>query len=173
MAGTFEIQEQVLLPLQDAFRYNVSSDIASIGLRQRQDLKFNSAMLRPEFYCYRKNAIGLAIVLIFLLTYTITLLKSRATLQSSKCGREPPMVPYWIPFLGILLPFIRDPFSYCEETMYVSCLFTRTSVGGLQCTVQLTRCKQEIRLFYTCPFKTWTPQDVSRFGRGSLYDAVQ
>lgn len=121
MAGTYEIQEQVLLPLQDAFRYNASSDIASNRLRQRQDLKISSAMLQPEFYCHRKNAIGLAIVLIFLLTYTITLLKSSAALRSSKFGREPPMVPYWIPFLGNLLPFIRDPFSYCEETMYVSC----------------------------------------------------
>lgn len=138
MASIFETPEHVLLTLQNALSYNVSSDILPIELTQWQNFEFSSSILQPEFHYYRKYAIGLSIILTFLLTYTVTLLKSKVALRSSKYGREPPIVPYWIPFLGNLLPFVRDPFSYCDETTYVSYLYTRASVINSQCTTQLT-----------------------------------
>lgn len=139
MAGTFETSKEVLLELQNALRYDVCSDNLSAEVKQWQDWRIGSHLSPSSSpYDWRK-VIGLSIVLTFLLTYTITFLKSSIGLRSKKHGREPPMAPYWIPFLGNLLPFIWDPFTYCDETACVPRLLTRTSVGIPEGTEWLIR----------------------------------
>jgi hypothetical protein len=139
MASHFGTSKEVLLNMQDALRYDVCSDNISTEIKQWQDLRIDSYVSELNSQCDRRKFIGLSIVLTFLLTYTITLLKSSMGLRSKKHGREPPMVPYWIPFLGNLLPFVWDPFTYCAETTWVSYLLTRTSAGVLEGTEWLIR----------------------------------
>ena len=41
------------------------------------------------------------------ITFLVTSIKSSITIRSSKIS-EPPILPYWIPFVGNLIPFLRD-----------------------------------------------------------------
>jgi ABC-type anion transport system duplicated permease subunit len=116
MASHIGTSKVVLLHMQDAFRYDVCSDNVSTEIKQWQELGIGSYLSELNSQYDRRKVIGLSVVLTFLLTYTITFLKSSMGLRSKKNGREPPMAPYWIPFLGNLLPFLRDPFTYCAET---------------------------------------------------------
>ena len=49
---------------------------------------------------------ALAIALLFIVTYMATSLKSVIAIRGKKDGREPPIVPYWIPILGNLIPLV-------------------------------------------------------------------
>lgn len=49
-----------------------------------------------------------------LLTYTITSIQSAINLRSNKVS-EPPIVPYFIPFLGNLLPFLLSPSNFTSS----------------------------------------------------------
>ena len=42
-------------------------------------------------------------------TYLLTYLSYRTTLRSNKQEKKPPVAPYWIPFVGHLIPFLRNP----------------------------------------------------------------
>lgn len=116
MASHFITSQVVLLNIQDGLRYDIYSDNISTEIQHWQDFRIKSYLLELNSQYDRRKLIGLSIVLTFLLTYIITLLKSSMGLRSKKHGREPPLAPYWIPFFGNLLPFIWDPFTYCAET---------------------------------------------------------
>lgn len=49
-----------------------------------------------------------SILLIPLLTYTLTFLKSEYALRKQTSEQVPPIVPYWFPFLGNVIHFARD-----------------------------------------------------------------
>ncbi len=49
-----------------------------------------------------------SILLIPVLTYVATSLKSAYALRSSKNEQIPPIVPYWLPFFGNVIDFARD-----------------------------------------------------------------
>ncbi|KAL2045340.1 hypothetical protein N7G274_002423 [Stereocaulon virgatum] len=117
MANNIEISRRVLLELRDALRYGVCYDSVSTEVKQWQDLRIGNYLSGRTFQHDWRKVIGLCIALTFVSTYTITLLKSTIGLRSKKHGREPPIAPYWIPFLGNLLPLIWDPFTHCDETI--------------------------------------------------------
>ena len=52
----------------------------------------------------------------FLSTYAVTTLNSALALQSRKDGREPPGVPYFIPFIGNSISFAWDPAAFVAST---------------------------------------------------------
>jgi hypothetical protein len=53
-----------------------------------------------------KVSIGASLLIIPTVTYLITSIWLLLDLQSTKDGREPPLKPYWVPFLGDLFPFL-------------------------------------------------------------------
>lgn len=134
MASVLETSNEVLLKLQNTFGYDICSENVSNGIIQWQTLESSSHISELDSQYDRRNVIGLSVVLTFVLTYMITFIKSSIRLRSKKYGREPPMAPYWIPFLGNLLSFAWDPFTYCVETTCVPYLPHPTSAGILKQT---------------------------------------
>lgn len=134
MVCTPETSKDVLLKLQDALTYGVCSDNVFMEVKTWQNLQVGSYLSEWSSQYHGKTVIGLLIALTFLLTYTTTLVKSSKLLRSNDRGRKPPIAPYWIPFLGNLLPFVWDPFTYCAEITCVSHLLTPTSAGKLEGT---------------------------------------
>jgi hypothetical protein len=53
-----------------------------------------------------------SIVFVLTSTYVITSTKSYFERRETKIGREPPGIPYWIPFVGNLFDFFRDTRGY-------------------------------------------------------------
>lgn len=53
-------------------------------------------------------------------TYLSTTLQSRTALISSKDGTNPPLLPYWIPFLGHSIPFLWDTGAFIDTIRYVN-----------------------------------------------------
>lgn len=56
-----------------------------------------------------KIKIGAGLLLLTLATYLTTSLESWIVIQSKKKEKRPPTVPYWIPFVRNLIPFLWDP----------------------------------------------------------------
>ena len=54
------------------------------------------------------------VVCVPLITYVITWLRCMITMRSTKVT-EPPIVPYWIPFVGNLIPFLRDVPKFASD----------------------------------------------------------
>ncbi len=119
MADHLVASKGMLLNMKVSIRYDVCFDNVSAMIKKWQDLRLESYLSELNSQINRRKVVGLFIVLAFLLTYTITFMRSIVALRSKKHGREPPMAPYWIPFLGNLLPFIWDPFKYCAEATWV------------------------------------------------------
>ena len=63
----------------------------------------------------RRVFIGTVLVLTFLITYLMTSLKSGIAIRRKKRGAKPPIMPYWIPFLGNMVPLLWDPSEYCSK----------------------------------------------------------
>ena len=56
-----------------------------------------------------------SILLIPVFTYVATSLKSAYALRSNKSEQAPPIVPYWIPFLGNVVAFARDAPGFAAQ----------------------------------------------------------
>jgi hypothetical protein len=52
-------------------------------------------------------------------TYVITSMKSYLERRETKVGREPPGIPYWIPFVGNLFEFFKDTRGYMTKVTSV------------------------------------------------------
>lgn len=82
-----------------------------------QILKQCIRILESKFY-YKGRCSQTIVALLFmllLLTYLLTSLRSNFALRT-KISRKPPIAPYFIPFLGNLLPFILNPAEFCAKT---------------------------------------------------------
>ena len=55
----------------------------------------------------------------FVATYLFTVCRFYAprAVHSRCIGKEPPTVPYWIPFVGSAFAMISDPHKFFEETL--------------------------------------------------------
>lgn len=56
--------------------------------------------------------------LIFILltsNYLITSWRSSQAIRSKSKKREPPIVPYWIPFVGSLVPVVKDSAGFVSQ----------------------------------------------------------
>ena len=55
-------------------------------------------------------------VVILAATYAYTWLQSFPATPHT--GREPPLVPYWLPYLGHIFAFLRDPGKLLQTSRY-------------------------------------------------------
>jgi hypothetical protein len=55
-----------------------------------------------------KLILSTVVVLLPFLNFAIISLRTELTLRSSKDGRTPPQLPYFIPFMGSLVEIMRD-----------------------------------------------------------------
>ncbi|KAL9072102.1 MAG: hypothetical protein Q9157_005228 [Trypethelium eluteriae] len=56
-------------------------------------------------------------ILLAATTYIVTILLHVWTKYSGKDGQEPPVIPYWLPGLGSLIPFVRDTKGFIASTV--------------------------------------------------------
>lgn len=52
-------------------------------------------------------------------TYTITSVAYFFAARSTKDGRPPPTIPYWMPVLGSTIPFVADIEKFVNHIKYV------------------------------------------------------
>ena len=64
---------------------------------------------------YWTLALSSMLLLIPVSTYLVTSLKSAYALRGKKSEQIPPIVPYWIPFLGNVLSFARDAPGFAAQ----------------------------------------------------------
>ena len=62
----------------------------------------------------------IALLFPFLLTYFLTTAQYLTATWSKKDGRSPPIVPYSIPLIGNLVPFLMDTERYLTNIVYVN-----------------------------------------------------
>ncbi|MCJ1468680.1 hypothetical protein MMC07_007309 [Pseudocyphellaria aurata] len=85
------------------FRELLSLDGTTLA-RTQEGLPFSQAILGDW-----KLVLALAVISTLAGTYLITSLRSVVALTSHKQhGKRPPVLPYWIPFVGSVIPFVRD-----------------------------------------------------------------
>ena len=53
-------------------------------------------------------------------TYTITSIAYALAARSTKDGRDPPTVPYWLPIMGSTIPFVSDIEKFVKDVQYVT-----------------------------------------------------
>jgi hypothetical protein len=58
-----------------------------------------------------------AFILLAVTTYIATTLSYGWTNYSDEDGREPPVIPYWLPGLGSTIPFLRDTKGFIANTL--------------------------------------------------------
>jgi hypothetical protein len=58
-----------------------------------------------------------AFVLLALTTYLATIFSYFRTRRSNEDGREPPVIPYWLPIMGSTIPFVRDTKGFISNTL--------------------------------------------------------
>lgn len=58
----------------------------------------------------------LTICLLSVLTFVTTSVKSSLAFRDKGNEKHPIPIPYWIPFLGNLIPFLWDPAGFCSWT---------------------------------------------------------
>lgn len=58
---------------------------------------------------------GPLIYLLLISNYLITSWRSSQAARSKCSKREPPIVPYWVPFLGSLVPIVRDSAGFVSQ----------------------------------------------------------
>lgn len=76
----------------------------------------------------------LAILLLlapFILTYPVTLWKSKVALRVHEDGKQPALVPYWIPLVGHVLSYLLDAARLASSITYVTLKPFSTSVPEL------------------------------------------
>lgn len=64
---------------------------------------------------YRKELVGLCVLLLPLTTYWSIVIGNWLRLNSRKDGRAPPVIPYWFPFVGSLFAIGMNPFRFLSE----------------------------------------------------------
>lgn len=62
-----------------------------------------------------KVVVGSLFVILPCLTYLTTTASSISAMHSKEVGRTPPSVPYWFPYLGSLIPFLRNSAKFTIE----------------------------------------------------------
>lgn len=60
-------------------------------------------------------SLAISFVLVFPLTFFITSIISYVKRKSKNGVREPPVYPYWIPFLGHVVNFVSDRMAFFGE----------------------------------------------------------
>jgi hypothetical protein len=72
----------------------------------------------------------LIIVLGPCLTYLVTSVRSSRTIKATSIS-EPPLVPYWIPFIGNLPSFLLDTPAFAKSIQYVITFFRQSHAPSL------------------------------------------
>ena len=78
-------------------------------------------------------AVPVLAVTIAIATYTITSIAYFFAVRSTKDGRLPPTVPYWLPAFGSTIPFLADIEKFVNHVKYVRYrpLYRAHPLGGI------------------------------------------
>lgn len=81
-----------------------------------------------------KLALGSLLLLVPIVNYAVMAIRTELTLRSSKDGREPPLLPYFIPFLGSLVEAMRDSTKFMKKitNLYGEDVPVGVRIGPLQ-----------------------------------------
>ena len=114
-------RQHVLYDLQGALESTLKFNNVTIKANQWHSPRVDMGTLLQLISKYDwRFMVGILLLLIFLLTYLATSLKSKITTG----GKKPPIVPYWVPFLGNLIPFVWDPAGFCSKITQVAHFYT-------------------------------------------------
>lgn len=102
--------------LYDELRYALGPENVTTKVRQWHASTTNPHFLRLNSQGHWGMMLLASLLLAFILTYVTTFLRSSIAIRGQKVGRQPPIMPYWIPFLGNLLPYVWDPSGFCTKT---------------------------------------------------------
>ena len=102
--------------LYDELRYALGPENVTTTVRQRQASSTDPPVLQLASHGHWGVMLGALLLLTSLLTYITTFLRSSIAIKRQKVGREPPIMPYWIPFIGNLIPYVWDPSGFCTKT---------------------------------------------------------
>ena len=102
--------------LYDELRYALGPENVTSTVCQRQASFTNPPVLQLASRGHWGVMLAASLLLTFLLTYITTFLRSSISIKRRKVGGQPPIIPYWIPFIGNLIPYIWDPSGFCTKT---------------------------------------------------------
>ena len=102
-----------LYRIQNALRHLVISAKSD----QRQIWSTKGLVLKLTSYQKWQSLVLMLLLLAFVTTYFATSLKSYMALHNRRAQKIPPIMPYWLPFFGNLLPFLRNPAAYCSQVV--------------------------------------------------------
>ena len=60
-----------------------------------------------------------AIASLLIVTYIITSIRSALAMKNSRYGRRPPILPYWLPFIGSAISFYTSGPRVATNLVYV------------------------------------------------------
>lgn len=83
-------------------------------MRMVQGLVDSVQTLEPNQWRIKLPA---AFILIAFTTYISNIFSYFRTKYSDEDGREPPVIPYWLPGLGNTIPFVRDTKGFIAKTL--------------------------------------------------------
>jgi len=64
---------------------------------------------------YWMQLLGLSLLLMPIANYWSIVVLNWLRINSSKDGRDPPVIPYYFPLVGSLLSIARDPFGFLQR----------------------------------------------------------
>ena len=100
----------------DELRYALGPENVTTKVRQWQTSTTNPPVLKLASQGRWRMVLGVSVLLTFLLTYVTTLLRSSIAISRQQVRRQPPIMPYWIPFIGNLISYVWDPSGFCART---------------------------------------------------------
>ncbi len=112
MVNISATRQRMLDRIHDALRHTLESDNVAAKVGQWQISSVSNHPLASRFQCNWKLFMGISLVLAFPITYLITSLKSKLAIRGKELGGKPPIMPYWVPFLGNFLPLLWDPCGF-------------------------------------------------------------
>ena len=107
--------QRVLNRIQDAVRHTLQSESIAANVDRSQIPSMGAHLSQSNFHYDWRLIIGISLLLTFPITYLMTSLKSSIAIREKRLWREPPIMPYWIPYLGNLLPLLWDPSEFLSK----------------------------------------------------------
>ncbi|MCJ1391521.1 hypothetical protein MMC18_004385 [Xylographa bjoerkii] len=109
--------QHILHSIQNVLRYTLEPGNVTFKIGQWQIPKMDGHRSYTDFPYDWSIVIATSFFLAFLFTYLITSLKSSIALGTKRFSRKPPIMPYWIPFFGNIIPFLWNPASFCSKAI--------------------------------------------------------
>ena len=79
---------------------------------------FDAAFLHAQKYDWTA-LVALAIASSLIVTYIVTSMAAILAMKSTRNGKRPPILPYWLPFLGSIVAYFSNGPRVATNLMYV------------------------------------------------------